>query len=127
MYRILVVEDEESFVKVITEQLSQHGFEVVTASSTKAALALLENDHNLDAIWTDHYMPGKSGLELVSEVKDRDDLKVIPIFVISNTADGEDMYSYIQLGVTEYFVKSESRLVDIIRDVKKYLDEHKKS
>lgn len=120
--KILVVEDEQAFIKAIRQKLTDHGFEVDVAENTEQALEKLSNN-KYDAVWTDHYMPGKSGIELVTEVKSREELKDLPVYVISNTADGDDMYSYIQLGVTEYFVKSESRLDDIIADIKKSFSE----
>lgn len=118
--RILVVEDEPAFIKAIKLRLTEHGFNVDIAENTHKALKLLE-ENDYDAVWTDHYMPGKSGIELVTEIKSKEKFKNLPIYVISNTADGDDMFSYVQLGVKEYFVKSETRLDDIIEDIHKSL------
>lgn len=118
--KILLVEDEVSFSAIIESKLREHGYKIKTAKTAKAAIETLEK-HHFDAIWTDHYMPGKNGLEFVKKLKKYKKFKDIPVFVVSNTADGEDMYEYVRLGVTSYYVKSETKLKDIINDINQAL------
>ena len=65
---ILVVDDEESIRDLLKEYLSSQGFEAQVASNVDSALALLSAGH-FDLVLSDVRMPGKSGLELLEEMK----------------------------------------------------------
>ena len=65
--RVLVVDDEPTFVGVVVHVLSRAGLEVKSAASGSAALEQMR-DNPFDLVMTDHSMPGMSGLELVREL-----------------------------------------------------------
>lgn len=121
---ILVIEDERPLSEAIRMKLENNGFTVITARTVEQALNYLEDIENIEAIWLDHYLLGKEdGLDLVSKIK-RDDAKwkKLPIFVVSNTATPDKIQSYIQLGISKYYVKAEHRLDGIINEIKLFLD-----
>lgn len=122
MAKILLVEDEERLSKVIQAKLRSRGHEVELAKTVKEALVML-NSVKYDAVWTDHYLPMGNGVELVAAMKADEKFKNMPVFVVSNTADGDDVYSYIQLGVTDYYIKSETKLDDVIDDIEAALSQ----
>lgn len=122
MAKILLVEDEERLSKVIQAKLRFRGHEVELAKTVKEALVML-NSVKYDAVWTDHYLPMGNGVELVAAMKADEKFKNMPVFVVSNTADGDDVYSYIQLGVTDYYIKSETKLDDVIDDIEAALSQ----
>ena len=65
---VLLVDDEE-LVRISTvDMLVDMGFDVVEASSAKAALALL-TDTQVDLVITDHLMPGMTGVELAEQLR----------------------------------------------------------
>jgi DNA-binding NtrC family response regulator len=70
--RILVVDDEKSILMLLDEALSQWGYQVTTASSASDALAALRTQV-FDAALTDVRMPDMSGIELLRELKKRDE------------------------------------------------------
>lgn len=121
---ILVLEDEQALADAIRAKLEKYGFAVTTARTVEQALAYLDELHQVDAIWLDHYLLGtKNGLDFVAE------LKVVggkwngtPIFVISNTASPEMVRSYMHLGIKRYYVKAEHRLDEIIEDIKRAVE-----
>jgi CheY-like chemotaxis protein len=67
---ILCVEDDPIALMARRILLSQHGYEVLVASSGDAALRILADTH-VDLVITDHFMPGMSGAELVAAMKSR--------------------------------------------------------
>ena len=116
---ILVVEDNVSirnFIKVILEAANYNVFE---ASNGEEGIEVYKKLGNIDLIITDIYMPQKSGLELVVEL--REENKNIDIIVISD--GGENKFSN-ELGVCEalgatYFMNKDSIIDELIKLVNK--------
>jgi len=147
---ILVIEDERALLNVINSKLEKSGFEVITARSVDQvfspefdhkdqsevsirtitqALDFLSNLKTVDAIWLDHNLLGKeNGLDLVVKLKaNGGQWKKIPIFVVSNTENPETIQSYLDLGKSTYYVKSNHRLDAIISDIHLFFDNQKLS
>lgn len=121
---VLVVEDEQPLLEAIRLKLDKNNFKVVTARSVEQAKYYVTDLAQVDAIWLDHYLLGKEdGLDFVAWCKEDDNAKckTIPIFIVSNTASNDKVASYLQLGVKEYFIKSNHRLDEIIATIMKCL------
>lgn len=72
-HSILVVDDDEDMlelIKLTLGRIEEFDLEVVTTSDPKSALKLLESG-NFDMILSDHRMPGMSGIELLSKVREK--------------------------------------------------------
>jgi len=141
---ILVIEDERPLLEVVNSRLVKKGFGVITARSVdqvfnagleknglgiiasqsiEEALRYLEDLEKIDAIWLDHNLLGKeNGLDFVKKLKDNGGKwKKIPIFVISNTENTKTIKSYVNLGVSKYYIKSNNKLDEIIKDINESL------
>ena len=120
---ILIVEDEWPLMRAIGEKLTRNGFDTLQARTVDQALEyLFDDDISLpDLTWLDHYLPGKTEIDLVTAMKQDSSWGRIPIFLISNTAGPGKVSSYMQLGVNEYFVKSQNRLDNLVNEVKRFL------
>ena len=122
MKKILVVEDEKSLLGAIRSKLEKR--EVVTfgAVSVEQALGFMSTE-KIDAIWLDHYLLGKeNGLDFVAKVKQNEQWKNIPIFLVSNSTTLDKVSSYLALGVNKYYTKSDFKLEEIISDVINYVE-----
>lgn len=120
---VLVVEDEKPLLDAVRTKLEKSGFSVVTARTADQAYGLLEDVARVDVIWLDHYLIGKqNGLDFVAHIKAEDKYKNIPVFIVSNTASSDKITSYINLGVNQYYVKSNFRLDTIIKDIRASLE-----
>lgn len=120
---ILVVEDERPLAEAIKIKLESTGFNVTVSQTVADAKEALDSEKNFDAMWLDHYLLGKeSGLDLVAKLKEEGSKwRELPVFVVSNTASPDKVQSYIQLGVENYYVKSDHSLESIINDIKEQL------
>ena len=146
---ILVMEDELPLLEVINEKLEKSGFNVivarsvdqafnakidensfktVTIDSIEQALEYLEKLEHIDAIWLDHHLLGKEdGLDFVRKFKaNGGKWSKIPVFVVSNAASPQTIKSYIKVGVSKYYIKSNHRLDEIIKDIESFLKHPKK-
>lgn len=103
MKRILVVEDEKALCLLYGEELTRAGYEVVTAYDADAALAELKAG-KFDLIVTDIRMPGKNGIELITQIMGL--RKDIPIII--NSAYQSYKEDFMTWAADAYVVKSSS-------------------
>lgn len=85
--RILVVEDDEVFLRPLRRALELAGHEVLAAPSAEHALARLEDAAAVDVVLTDRRLPGMDGLELTRRVKAGH--PGVAVLVMTGLADGE--------------------------------------
>ena len=126
---ILVVEDEMPLLEVIKKKLQLNDYSVVTARSVDQALEYLKEVGDIDIIWLDHYVLGeKNGLDFITELKStRSKWKHIPVIVVSNSAGPEEIKKYKELGAERYYLKAETRLDRIVRDINTLLSKKERS
>jgi DNA-binding NtrC family response regulator len=99
---MLIVEDDEIFLRPLQRSLEVAGYEVLTRSSGEDALELLKND-DVDAVLTDKRLPGMDGVELVRRLKaEHPDLAVV---VMTAYGTIESAVESVRLGAADYLVK----------------------
>lgn len=122
---ILVLEDERPLLQAIRIKLEKSGFEVVSSRNVDQAKIYINELPKVDVIWLDHYLIGKGdGLDFIAWCKEGVNNKCnqIPIFVVSNTVSSDKVASYIKLGATKYYVKSNHKLDEIVQEIHKSLE-----
>jgi two-component system response regulator MtrA len=87
MTKILIVDDDAHIVRVLSMWLGRHGYDVVTAGNSDAALATLDREE-VDMIITDMNMPGLDGVGLAKAVRAKCG-GTIPIFMLTARCDQE--------------------------------------
>lgn len=115
MTKILLVEDEDSFSDALSFMLQKEGFEVVTADDGNTALELFARE-NVDLILLDVMLPGRSGIEVCTEIRKT---STVPIVMVS-AKDGEiDRVLGLEIGADDYVTKpfSSRELIARIRAV----------
>jgi two-component system, response regulator, stage 0 sporulation protein F len=101
--RILLVEDERPLCLLYEEELSQAGYDVTAVMDAEAALAQL-GQAEFDLIITDIRMPGKNGIELITQIMGL--RKDIPIII--NSAYQSYKEDFMTWAADAYVVKSAS-------------------
>jgi DNA-binding response OmpR family regulator len=117
---ILVVEDEPSILKAMAEALRADGFEVQTAVDAERATALIA-EKIPDLIMLDLILPGKNGFELLKELKASPSAKGVPVVIMSNLGDEEEVDQGLRLGAADYLIKADYDLSDIVKIIKKHV------
>jgi len=87
--RVLIIDDEPDVSVYLTTILSQHGYEVETASSSEAAWAYLSQS-TPQLVCLDVMMPRESGFSLYTRMKADARLRSIPVLIISGVAQAKD-------------------------------------
>ncbi len=115
MTRVLVVEDEESYIDALTYMLRKEGFEVAVATNGNDALT--EFDRNgADIVLLDLMLPGLPGTEVCRQIRQTSS---VPVSMVSAKDDEVDKVVGLELGADDYVTKpySPRELVARIRAV----------
>ncbi|MDF3819649.1 fused response regulator/phosphatase [Leptospira sp. 96542] len=102
--KILVVDDNETNVEIITHILLGQGFEVAVAYDGEYALELTEA-LDLDLILLDILLPGLSGLEVAKLILAKEKTKNIPILFLSALNETRDIVIGLETGAVDYITK----------------------
>jgi DNA-binding response OmpR family regulator len=116
--KILIVEDEKLIAKPLALKLKLSSFETKTAFDGEEALEMLENE-KFDLILLDLMLPKLDGFGVLAELKKRGNQ--IPVIVASNLNQMDDISRTLELGVSSYYVKSNTTFDEIVENVKKAL------
>ena len=81
MTRILIIEDEPSFVEALEFLLSKEGFTVEVASSGDHGLTLFERN-GCDLVLLDLMLPGMSGVEVCKEIRKSSSVPIIMLMAV---------------------------------------------
>ncbi len=113
--KVLLVDDEKDFVELIAERLETRGFEVLQAFSGDHALTLL-NEESPDIVILDVLMPGKDGLETLSEIKTLKPLT--EVIMLTGHGTVETAIQGMKLGAYDYLMKP-TEIEDLVIKINK--------
>lgn len=102
MKRVLVVDDEQLILKIISDILAKEGYEVLVANNCEKAADLLKTT-SFDVVLSDIKMPLKSGIDLLEEIKNKD--PNIPVILMTGFASLETAVEAVQNGAFDYLIK----------------------
>jgi DNA-binding response OmpR family regulator len=103
---ILVVDDNEDIRSLLSLVLQKENYEVFLAANGTDAINIVKNN-KVDLILLDIMMPGISGLEVLSTIRDDKDKKIseVPIMMITAKSTVSDIDAAVELGATSYIIK----------------------
>ncbi|HLD61531.1 MAG TPA: response regulator [Patescibacteria group bacterium] len=120
MSKILLVEDDRFLIKAVYTKLTQKGFEVVLANDGDEAISKAKTEKP-EIVLLDMVLPKKSGFEVLRELKGNPETASIPVFILSNLAQDQDIQEGKALGAEDYIVKSNTSLSAIVDKVANFL------
>lgn len=129
MKNILIAEDEKLLAKVLKEEFEDAGFDVVSAFNGLDALKELKaKSKDIDLVILDLLMPVIDGFQVLEEMrKDQThNLSSIPVIVLSNLGQDDEIKRAFQSGAADYFVKSQHPISEVVEKVKHFLEKPKK-
>jgi len=100
---VLLVDDEIPFVETITKRLTKRNLDIVAAYSGDEALEKLKEHQNVEVVILDVKMPGKDGIETLTEIKKRHPLK--EVIMLTGHATVETAIEGMKQGAFDYLMK----------------------
>jgi two-component system, OmpR family, phosphate regulon response regulator OmpR len=98
---ILVVDDDDRLRDLLKKYLSDNGFRVTAAEDAQAARAKMASIA-FDLIVLDRMMPGETGLEFATAIRDSN---TVPILMLTAMAETDDRISGLEVGADDYLTK----------------------
>lgn len=118
--KILVVEDDKSLNRIIVIKLKAAGYDVSLAENAEKAFEFLSGEIP-DLIWLDIYLPGMDGFEFLRHLRENPTTKDIKVAIVSVSGSNQKAELAEKLGVSDYFVKSNYRIEELIELVTKII------
>jgi len=114
--KILVIEDEAVLQKAMSDMLGEYEYESIQAIDGEQGLALAGSEKP-DLILLDLVLPKKHGLEVLEELKGNEETKNIPVIVLTNLEEKEDISRAMELGAKSYLVKADYDIGEVIKRI----------
>lgn len=119
--KILVVEDEHLLRRLLVQSLKEANFEVIEAMDGEEGLVKAKEEKP-DLILLDLILPGISGYEVLLRMKKDPFLEKIPVIVLSNLGQEEEIERAKRLGAKDFLIKAHFTLSQIEEKVKDFFE-----
>ena len=119
--KILIIEDDKFLRQLIVRKLTEEGYTIFEAvdgeEGVKKAKEIMP-----DLILLDLILPGIDGFEVLSQVKSDESAKNIPVVILSNLGQKEDVERGLNLGAVDYLIKAHFTPGEIVEKVRSILE-----
>lgn len=121
-YSVIVVEDENFLSKILAERLEDEGFgRVDVAGNGEEALEKIKANPP-SIVLLDMILPKLNGFEVLQIIKKDPKLKDIPVLVLSNLGQDQDIEQAKKFGAADYLVKSNFSLQKVMSKIYSILE-----
>lgn len=118
--KILIVEDDGPLRKVLKDKIAHEDFSVLTAKDGGEGLKTAIKEKP-DLILLDVIMPKMNGIKMLKKLRGNIWGKTVPVLLLSNDDDPEHIRETLKDNATDYLIKSDWKLEDIIKKIKETL------
>ena len=118
--KILLAEDDQFIVDIYTTKLKQAGFIVEVAEDGEEALKKIK-EKKPDLLLLDIVLPTMNGWEILRAIRQSKDLKDLPVIILSNLYQKEEVERGMKFGVLKYMIKAHHTPSEVVEEVKKVL------
>jgi two-component system phosphate regulon response regulator PhoB len=102
--KVLIVEDEDSLVTLLSYNLQAEGYGVVHTPSGSEAMMLIQEERP-DLVILDWMLPGVAGIEICRQIRVRPETKALPVIMLTARGEEGDRIRGLQTGADDYVVK----------------------
>jgi len=115
--KILIIEDDKFLRELIAQKLFKEGFEAAEAIDGEEGIKKIKSE-NPDLILLDLILPGIDVFEVLSRMREDSTLASIPVIILSNLGQKEDVEKGLKLGAVDYLIKAHFTPGEIIDKIK---------
>jgi DNA-binding response OmpR family regulator len=120
MSKILIIEDDRFLRELISRKLKNEGYEVLEAMDGEEGLKKIKEEKP-DLVLLDLILPCIDGFEVLSIAKENQETSQIPIIILSNLGQREEIEKGLKLGAVDYLVKAHFTPSEIVEKIKNFL------
>ncbi len=118
--KILIVEDDKFLRELIAKKLTKENYDTVEAIDGEEGVKKVKEEKP-DLILLDLILPGIDGFEVLSRIKEDPVLAQIPVIILSNLGQREDIDRGLGLGASDYLIKAHFTPGEIIEKIRAIL------
>ena len=119
--KILIIEDDTFFRGLISKKLLAEDFGVLQAQDGQSGLEQVKTGKP-DLVVLDLLLPNVDGFEILTNVKNDPKTASVPVIVLSNLGQAEDIEKGMKLGASDYLIKSQYNVDEIVERIKNMLN-----
>ena len=120
MKNILIIEDEAALQDALKKTFIAEGYEVAQGFDGEEGI-LLAQQKKPDLVLLDLVLPKKHGFEVLKAMKDDANLANVPVLVLTNLEESEEVMKAIELGARGYLIKANYALKEVLAKAKDIL------
>lgn len=118
--KILIIEDDKFLRELISQKLIKEGYDIVEAIDGEKGIEAVKSEKP-DLVLLDLILPAIDGFGVLAKVKEDAALSQIPIIILSNLGQKDDIEKGLKLGATDYLIKAHFTPNEIIEKIKTVL------
>lgn len=115
--KILIVEDDKFLRELISQKLVKEGYDISEAIDGEEGIKKVKEEKP-DLVLLDLILPGADGFEVLSRIKADPALAPIPVIILSNLGQKDDIEKGLKLGAVDYLIKAHFTPAEIIEKIK---------
>jgi len=120
MKKVLIIEDDNFLQGLEATKLKKNNYEVSIASTGEEGMEKI-NESGIDLVLLDLMLPKFDGFEILKKIRETEDIKNLPVIVFSNLSEEKDIKRAKELGSTDFMIKSNFTLEELIGRIDKIL------
>ncbi|MDP2830598.1 MAG: response regulator [bacterium] len=119
--KILLIEDDSFLISMYTTKFELENFEVVAAEDGEKGLGLAAEEKP-DIILLDILLPKMNGFEVLKELKNNKETNQIPVILLTNLSQKNEIEQGLALGAQDYLIKAHFMPSEVMDKIKKVLN-----
>lgn len=124
-FQIIIVDDDDFLVDMYAAKFGNDGISVEVCKLGESFLEMLRSGVKADLVLLDIVMPGKDGLTVLKEMREQKLGEEIPVVILTNQGDKENISAAKKLGIAGYIVKSAVAPSEVVEEVKRIIKKSK--
>jgi len=115
--KILIVEDDKFLRELISQKLVREGYDIAEAIDGEKGIKAVREEKP-DLILLDLILPGIDGFEVLTKIKEDPKIAQIPVIILSNLGQKDDIERGLKMGAVDYLIKAHFTPGEIIEKIK---------
>ena len=118
MTKVLIIEDDSFLRELVVKKLSGEGFDIVEGVDGEDGLKKAQEEEGIDIVLLDIILPGMQGFEVLQKIKENPKTTGLPVIILSNLGQKEDIEKGMKLGAVDFMIKAHFTPSEIITKIK---------
>jgi DNA-binding response OmpR family regulator len=115
---ILIIEDDNFLQGLEAKKLEKEGYTALTASNALEAYKIMDRTSSIDMVLLDLMLPEVDGFTILKKIREDKKIGEVPVIIFSNLSEEEDIQKATKLGISEFMVKSNFTLDELVKKIK---------